>query len=220
MTLTLTVETGLREDVVQALYRLYAAAFEPLRTRAAARHVFSSEEFAHEMGDARIEKYVVWADDGTPAGLTTLATDVAAVPWISPEFYTHRFPEHAARGALCYLGFAMVDPAHERQGIHAMMMDTIYRRLSDLQAVCGVDLSQHSDDNRIGRVLQALGKAPGVTVDHVDTQHYQAIVPGQDGTWQEESMDAQRFYTVTFTGAGAGSDAAEAYPQTPRPAGP
>jgi hypothetical protein len=122
MDLRLTVESVLPADAVEAAYRMYVAAFEPVRSRAAARQVLSREEFDAEMVDARIDKYVVW-DGASPAGLATLATDVRAVPWIEPEFYVRRYADWASRDALFYLGFTLVDPAQERRGAHDMIME-------------------------------------------------------------------------------------------------
>jgi hypothetical protein len=166
----LTVESMLRPDAVDALYGIYAAAFEPLRFKAAARQLLTVDEFGAEMADHRIEKYVVWNDDSSPMGVGTLAIDLSAVPWISPEFYTHRFPEHAARRAVFYLGYTVVDPAHERHDIHTMIVGAMCRRLTDVRAVCGVDLFRHSPQGQVGHVLAALGEAPGSTVAEVGRQ--------------------------------------------------
>jgi len=115
----ITIERSLDPGAVDAFYRLYRAAFAPLRTNAAARHLLSAEEFAAEMADKRIEKYVAWAGNGEPVGLATLTADLSAVPWISPEYYGARYPDHLARGALFYLGYTLVRPDHEQRGVFA-----------------------------------------------------------------------------------------------------
>src|SRR3954462_4619950 len=106
----ITIEQSIDAEAIDAFYPLYVAAFDPIRTRAAARHMLTAEEFAEEMTDQRIDKYVVWHADGTPIALMTLATDLTAVPWISPEYCTARYPDHMSRGAVYYLGYTLVHP--------------------------------------------------------------------------------------------------------------
>jgi hypothetical protein len=219
MSLKLAVQTVLPAEFVDAMYDTYAAAFAPLQTRAAARHMLTVNEFSEEMADERIEKYVVSGDDAVPVGLGTVATDLSAVPWISRDFFAHRYPDRAARGALFYLGYTLVDPAHERRGIHAIIMDAIYRRITDARGVCGVDLSSYSRQARIGRVLTALGQAPGVAVEEVDTQTYSVLGADADPA-TTQPVDVQTYYAVTFDGPPAeDADAATVYARTPTPKG-
>ena len=44
----------------------------------------TDSEFFAEMTDARVWKYVAWADDDTPIALTTITKSLETVPWISP----------------------------------------------------------------------------------------------------------------------------------------
>jgi hypothetical protein len=171
----LTVEQKLNDDVIDAFYPLYLAAWEPVRTRAAARHVLTAEEFAEEMIDERIDKYVVWNDDDQAVALTTVATDLAAVPWISPEYFKTRYPEEYARGALRYMGYTLVDPENAGQGAFLMMMDALQRRLNEERAVCGADLCGFNETNAVGRRFHANAEFPGVEVVPLDTQTYYAV---------------------------------------------
>jgi hypothetical protein len=171
----ITLEQKLTDAVVEAFYPLYAAAWEPIRTRAAARHLLTAEEFAEEMIDERIDKYVVWNDDDQAVALTTVATDLAAVPWISPEYYRSRYPQEAARGALYYMGYTLVDPENAGKGAFLMMMDALQRRLNEERAVCGADICAFNQTNTVGRRFHANAEFPGVEVLPVDTQTYYAV---------------------------------------------
>ncbi len=62
------------------------------------------------MSDLRIVKYTVWRSEDEPVALATVTNDLEAVTWVSPDFFAARYPEHAARGAIYYLGMAMVAP--------------------------------------------------------------------------------------------------------------
>jgi hypothetical protein len=127
------------------------------------------------MIDERIDKYVVWNDDDQAVALTTVATDLAAVPWASPEFYQARYPEECARGALYYLGYTLVDPQNAGKGAFLMMMDALQRRLNDERAVCGADISAYNETTAVGRRFHANAEFPGVEVVPLDTQAYYAV---------------------------------------------
>jgi hypothetical protein len=46
-----------------------------------------------------------------------LTTDLRAMPWLSGDFYTTRFPQQAARNAIFYLGYTLVHRDHEAEGV-------------------------------------------------------------------------------------------------------
>lgn len=175
VTMKVTIEHAIGADAISSLYVLYARAFDPLRTRAAARHLLSADEFTAEMLDGRIDKYVVWDDDGQPVALTTLITDLSAVPWVSADFFAARYPGHAARGALYYVGYTLVHPDRERDGIAGRLLARIVRRLHNEGVVCGFDVSAHNDEvHHIGASIGRLGRSLPVRVDSVDVQSYYA----------------------------------------------
>lgn len=183
----MTVERAVDPAIVGALYEMYAAAFGPMRTRAAARHLLSEAEFAAEMADERIEKYLVRTDDGEPLALTTVTRDLTAVPWISPEFYLDRYPEHAARGALYYLGYALVRPGRNTYRVGTSMLNLIMDRIAEEGAVCVYDLCAYNGRRAMGRFAAALSRGRGATVETVDVQTYYSITfdapptgPGQE----------------------------------------
>ncbi|HKS99010.1 MAG TPA: hypothetical protein VJT31_05705 [Rugosimonospora sp.] len=169
----LTVESTVDGFVVDACYELYALAFDPLRTRAAARHLLTKDEFAAEMRDPRIDKYVVWDDHDQPVALTTLATDVTAVAWISPDFMVERYPEHAARGAVYYLGFTLVHPERGRRAF-ALTINALTKRLAADRAVCGFDVCAANDAGNLGRSLAKAFHRDRVHADRIDVQTYYA----------------------------------------------
>lgn len=157
----------------EALYPVYEATFGHLRTRAAARHLLSLPEFVEEMADARIDKYVAETDEGTFLGLSTLARDLAAVPWASPEFYVRTYPEHAARGAIWYLGFTMVDPSAQRGGTFHAMLEEMMVQAREAGVVvgwdaCGFNIDETGINDAIVRAVQ---RGNGVTAE-VDRQAY------------------------------------------------
>ncbi|MCW2810742.1 MAG: hypothetical protein JWP61_1200 [Friedmanniella sp.] len=170
----LTVQRVVDPEVAASLYPTYLHAYEALRTRAAARHVLTAAEFAAEMSDPRIEKFVVWGDeDAGPVALTTLTDDVTAVPWASPEFYRARYPDAAARGALFYLGYTLVDATRRRSAALLYMVEAINRRVQEAGGVVGFDVCGYNEAQGVGRQIARLfGSCE--RIDALDTQSYYA----------------------------------------------
>jgi len=168
-----TTEHVLGSHLIDDLYETYLVAFGPLRTKAAARHLLTPEEFAAQMTDGRLEKHVVWDEQDQPVALTTLTCDVSAIPWVSREFYASRYPDAAKRGALFYLGYVLVDTSHRRSLALLLMSDQIDRRLAESQGVLGFDLCGSNNDHGIGRHARRLLRSSN-HIDLLDTQAYYA----------------------------------------------
>jgi len=164
--------TQLDSAEIGRFYALYQAAFEPMRTRAAARHLLTIDEFAAEMADERIEKYVA-NGDAAAVGLTTMTTHLAAIPWIEPLFYLSRYPQQAARGALFYLGYILVDPrAEDTYGAFKAMADSVLRRCADSDGVLAWDACVFNVERAIGRMTGRLETEWKARVEEVDRQAY------------------------------------------------
>ncbi|GAA2106886.1 hypothetical protein GCM10009841_26470 [Microlunatus panaciterrae] len=170
----ITVESEVSVEHAEMFYQLYLVAFEPLRHRAVARQVLHRDEFFEEMHDPRVWKYVAWDDAGQPIGLTTLTKDLSTVPWISPEYFTSRYPEHAARDAIYYLGFTLADPRQRLSRLFFQMLDAVVGRLVDDRAVCAYDVCAYNNESmRFGRNIElALHRLADVDVETIDAQTY------------------------------------------------
>lgn len=173
-TIRITVEDTLDAGTTEEFYGLYAAAFGPLRDHAAARQVLTHEEFAEIMTDARVAKYIAWDEDWQPLGITTISNDLDTVAWISPEFYAARYPEHFARRALYYIGFALAHPGKRRQGVFLTMLDAILARFARESAVCLYDICEHNNEAmNFADVVRMRGEhVTDVTVRELDAQTY------------------------------------------------
>ena len=172
-----TRERVISGAVAESLYRLYRRTFDPLRPRAAARQVLNQNEFFAQLEDSRIDKYVAWESDADPVGIVAVTRDLEAVPWVSPEYYAHRFPEQWARNAVYYLGFTLVRPATRRTSF----LDTIVRLsvepLVAEKAVIAYDVCSYNDDvlgfsERIAEVLRRISDSPP---QELDSQTYYGV---------------------------------------------
>jgi hypothetical protein len=183
---SITIETELDDETAARYYRLYRTTFGELETRAVARQLLHEEEFLEEMRDPRVWKYVAW-EDGQPIGMSTLTRDLATVPWISPGYFAHHYPEHTARDAVYYLGFTLVHGERRRARVFQAMIEKIVELLVEERAVCGYDLCLHNDrDLGLGSSIdKILHRASDVTV---------------------QSVDVQTYYAATFSGLPSGKD--------------
>jgi hypothetical protein len=172
--MNITVESHISDAHVENFYRLYAAAFTPVQTRAAARHMLSAEEFAEEMADKRVDKYVVWNDAGEPVAMTTFTADLTAVPWISPQFYAFRYPDESARGALFYMGYSLVDRERAEAGAFPAMIQELVNRVAAVKGVCVFDVCAYNDGRGVGRMWDRLTSRGVGQVEVLDTQTYYA----------------------------------------------
>lgn len=158
-------------ETIEDLYPRYAEAWDVLLIEASARHVLTVEEFTEEMQDARLEKHVVLDDHRRVVAMTTLTTDLDAIPWINPSFYRHRFPKQEANGTLFYLGYTFVDHDHRRSGALALMAEAVNARLSRARGVIGFDICGWGMRKGIGRRIGRMFSGSSDII-HCDTQTY------------------------------------------------
>jgi hypothetical protein len=129
----------------ERLYALYLTAFAPMATLSAVRQVLRREEFLEEMHDERIEKLVARDEGGDAVGITIITAELGAVPWISPEFFAARHPEHAARRAIYYIAFMLTHPDVRGSHAYVAMLDALLLRLTEERAVCVYDICAHNN---------------------------------------------------------------------------
>jgi hypothetical protein len=169
-----TVEAALDPQTAESYYTLYRETFGDLETQAVARQLLHREEFLEEMHDPRVDKYVAWDDQGDPIGLSTLTHHLETVPWISPAYFHHHFPDHAARDAIFYIGFTLVRREHRQSHVFQAMIHAMGSVLAEARAVVGWDICAHNDDGfAFGEhAARVLGRTGEVTVEQIDRQTY------------------------------------------------
>ena len=170
-----------RPDLGVDFWPLYEESFAPLDVRAAARHVLTEEEFAADMDDPRIWKYVALDAEGRPAGLTTLTDDFATMPWVSPHCYAHHYPDEWSRRAVFYCGISLVRPDLRLHPLFALMMHAMGQRVAASRGVVGYDVCGFNNrDRALGSLApRILQRAAGFEVRQVDVQTYFVARPIQ-----------------------------------------
>ena len=172
----ITVETEVDPGTAKSYYELYLDTFGDLATRAPARQLLHEEEFLEEMHDARVHKYVAWDEEGEAIGMSTLTCRLETVPWISPAYFAHHFPEQTARDAVYYLGFTLVHRQHRRSRIFQAMTERIVELLVAERAVCAWDICGYNDDKFSfgANIERLLHRKADVTAAPIDRQTYYA----------------------------------------------
>ena len=157
----------------QRYFQLYVDTFGDLETKAAARQLLHEEEFLAEMLDPRVHKYVAWDADDVAIGMTTLTTDLETVPWISPAYYAHHYPDHTARGAVYYLGFTLVHPDYQNAHVFLAMLKAMSDDVIANRGVVGYDMCRISVekdlDGAAGRLMATMAD---ISIEPMDEQSY------------------------------------------------
>jgi hypothetical protein len=172
-TLAVTIETEVPVETAEAYYELYRETFGELETQAVARQLLHREEFLEEMRDPRVHKYVAWSD-GEVIGMATLTNQLETVPWISPAYFRHHYPDQFARGSVYYIGFVLVQRAHRKSHVFQDMIQAMGSVLVEAEAVVGWDICAHNDEGfSFGdHAARVLGRTGDVTVGPIDRQTY------------------------------------------------
>lgn len=177
-----SVEAKVDEPTAQQFYELYVATFGDLATEAVARQLLHEHEFMEEMVDERVQKYLARDEDGVAIGMSTLTTHLETVPWISPQYFAHHYPEHSARGAVYYLGFILVRHDRRRSRVFSDMITSIVDVLVANRAVCAWDICAYNNSAlRLEENIEALlHRVSEVEVHPIDTQtYYRAAFTGR-----------------------------------------
>jgi hypothetical protein len=173
-----TQEVAMQPDIVERYWRLYEDAFAPLALVAPHRQNLLREEFYEEMNDERIIKFVLW-DDDEPVGMSLVATDLTAVPWVSPEYFAHRFPEHFADGRIYYFGALLMAPSHQRDGSLHCLTDELANFVVRNDGMIAFDCAGINERVVPGFCRSALDRqAEHVKAEKLDAQHYFVFMPG------------------------------------------
>lgn len=168
-----TDEKELDFVTARRFYALYQDSFGPMATKAVARQLLHESEFIEEMLDPRVHKFVAWNEDDEAIGMTTITQDLETVPWISPAYFAHHYPEHHARNGIFYLGFTLVHPDYQGKHVFHSMLGPMWELVRDYRPVVAWDMCLVNDELGLGGSAGRLFSTfANVTVVQVDRQNY------------------------------------------------
>lgn len=171
----ISVEERVDVEVGRNFYHLYLETFGPLAILAANKHIYEPEVWDDEMQDQRILKFVAW-DQERAVGLATVATDLDAVPWVSPDYYRWRYPGQK----IWYCGFAIVHPDYQGRSLFSALMRTSLAEMMRNDAIGAFDCAKVTEEqgqmvSKLGRILDGLCE---YELECADVQQYWMVHPG------------------------------------------
>ena len=170
-----TTISVLTDDLRERAWKLYLQAFDALRHLAVQRHVMYGEEFDAVMADPRVDKFLVYGDDGSLDGLATLTNDLRSMPLVSPEWFSHRWPERSAENRVFYIGFVGIHPDAQGSGACAQLVRAMTEVVSRVDGVAVLDVCRFNKDTmQLPRLVAALSSswASHVQMIDLDAQTY------------------------------------------------
>jgi hypothetical protein len=163
-------------SVLDEFLTLYREAFKPIATVAAEKQALSDEEFARWGVDPAVMKFVGWDESGRPVALAMVTSDLGLVPWISPEFYESRYPDHFARKAIFYFTTLLVASQAQDGPWVAALVEAMTMRVALDRGIAAFDCCQFNVDVMgVPAFVREIGSRFAETdCREVDAQHFYA----------------------------------------------
>jgi len=177
-----TAHVDIRTEVdpllAEELLAAYHAAFAPLASLSPIRQVFSDADFIAEMANPAIVKFLARDLSGAICALSTLTNDLSTQPWLSPEYYEQRYPEHFAEGRLYYVGALLVMPEHQGGPWAHMLLTSVIRWLARRSAIATFDCcSFNVEAVQLPRLISLVSRREAIGhLDELGSQHFYALV--------------------------------------------
>lgn len=176
----MSVQTAVDELLEKQLVEIYHAAFEPLEVLSPARQSFTDDELLAQLRSEKVFKFIGLDENESPCAMGLLATDLAEVPWISPRYFAHRYPQWYDRGRLYYVSTVMVAPDQKQTGTWIMaLIRALTRRTAVDGALMAFDFCQANvEGGGLPRAIDVVARRMFDRVEwtDLDTQHYQALL--------------------------------------------
>ena len=174
------IRTEVEPMLAEELLTAYQVAFAPLASLSPLRQVFTNDDFIAEMANPAIVKFVARDLSGEICALSTLTNDLTTQPWLSPEYYLQRYPEHVADGRLYYVGALLVMPEHQGGPWANMLLTSVIRWLAARSAIATFDCcSFNVEAVRLPRLIELVTRREAIgTLEELGSQHFYALVLG------------------------------------------
>ncbi len=175
-------EPYIDDDTADALLSMYLRAFEPLKIMSATKQTLDDQDFRALLAMDDVIKLVCRNRAGDVVGFTMMTTELKLIPWISQEFYAHRYPEHYASNRLFYVPCFLVDPEQQHVASWLAGMSRELALISgEVHGIVLMDCCAYNDD--------VIG-LPAVLehICHKYTNH------------RTELIDSQRFFALHHDG--------------------
>ena len=180
-------------DLVLAdkLWQLYDFAYRDLAEGAVTRETLYRTEFDAAIADPTNRLWVLW-DDNWPVGMSLVATDIGSTRYLSRAYFERHYPDHMQRGAVHYIMWIVIHPAHAAKGaILRLAKEGLLLEASEgaLLVFDTPAMNQPEATGGFAEMMVRLAKsvAGPAPLHHLEAQHYFAIdfSPGRDNNATE-----------------------------------
>ena len=161
------------------LWQLYDVAYQGLSEQAVTREMLYRSEFDETIADPTNRLWVLW-DDNMPIGMSLVATEIGSTRYLSRAYFEHHYPDHMRRGAVHYIMWLVVHPAHVAKGaIIRLAKEGLALEASEgaLLVFDSPEMNQPGLTGGFAEMMARLAKSVGgdAPVHHLETQHYFAV---------------------------------------------
>jgi hypothetical protein len=173
--MTVSTQQVIEGAQLEDAWKLYRQSFDPLRHLAVQRHVMYAAEFDSVMADSRVDKYLAAGPDGSLLGISTMSSELASMPLISPEFFAHRWPDRFRAKGIYYIGFLAVHPDSHGSGVFAELVKAMTRLVALADGLAVIDVCTYNKDRlHLPRAINSLAStwASHVNMAPLDAQTY------------------------------------------------
>ena len=169
------------DETAEAMLVTYIQAFAPLKILSATKQTLEDEDFRTLLQIADVIKIVARNSADKVVGFAMMTTELKLIPWISPEYYEHRYPEQYRAGRLFYVPCFLVHPDHQRSMWPAAICRELALIAGPVHGIVLMDCCAYNDDV-VGLPLlleRVAGRYTNHTTEQLDSQRYFAF--HQDG---------------------------------------
>lgn len=177
--MAVTVQRNVDDALRARLLELYRDAFEPLRSLTATKQTLAASEFSALLDFDATTIFLSEIGDRV-SGFALAVSDLKLIPWINPEYFAERFPEHYATGRLLYIPCFLVDPIHQKGTTFMAITRELARYYGALDSVLAMDCCQYNVDvEQFPSILGAVSERFTPTTTHeLDRQTFWAFELG------------------------------------------
>lgn len=166
---------ALTDAEIEKWWPLYDEPFKRLNQKNPCRQSFNQEEFAEAMKSPTMAK-LAYIEGGEIVSMALLSNDFAHFPWLSQEFFKHKYPEEFDDGRINYFVSFLTDPELQNQNFGKKVLEFVTElfALEDKEQIITFDCCAENAEwmpDMIAAIPEAteLGQ---LSFEDVGTQHY------------------------------------------------
>jgi len=174
-------ERYIDDETADAMLATYIQAFEPLKKLTATKQTLDDQDFRTLLDLDDVIKVIARNRAGHMVGFALMTSHLKLIPWISPDFYEHRYPDKYANGQLFYVPCFLVHPDHQSAIWAASICRELALLTGPVHGIVLMDCCAYNDEvvGLPALLEKVASKYTHHTTEFLDSQRYFAF--HQDG---------------------------------------